>query len=84
MENVKVYQLNEYDTVAAESLEQAKDFYRKETGLSDEEAFYDFESTELPLEHKVYTDESCKTMQPLKTVIEEYWKGEPFIATSSD
>lgn len=84
MENVKVYQLNEYDTVAAESLEQAKDFYQKEIGLSNEDAFYDFEPNEVPLDHKVYTDESCTEMQTLKSIVDEYWKGKPFIATSSD
>lgn len=84
MENVKVYQLNEYDSVAAESLEQAKDYYRKETGLGDEDAFYDFVPYERSLDEEVYTDETCTDMQSLKSVVEEYWKGMPFVATSSD
>lgn len=84
MENVKVYQLNEYDAVAAESLEQAKEYYRKETGLSDEEAFYDFEPTELPLDFEAYTDETRSSKEALISVIKEYWKGKPFIALSSD
>lgn len=84
MKNVKVYQLNEYDSVAAVSLEQAKDYYQNETGLSNEDAFYNFVPYERSMEDKVYTDETRTDMQTLSSVVEECWKGKPFIATSSD
>lgn len=84
MENVKVYQLNEYDGVFAETLEQAKEYYLKITGLSEEDAFYDYEASELPLDFEVWEDESRQKKQSLKSVAEEFWKGEPFLAFSSD
>ena len=84
MENVKVYQLNEYDGVAAESLDQAKEWYLKATGLSEDDAFYDYEASELPLEFEVWEDESRQKKESLKSVVEEFWKGEPFLAFSSD
>lgn len=83
MENVKVFQLNEFDSVAAFSLEEAKEWYRNETGLSSEEAFYDYIPHERGMEEKVYTDETCTDMQSLESVVKECWRGEPFIATSS-
>ena len=84
MENVKVYQLNEYDAVAAETLEDAKDFYRATTGLSDEDAFYDYEPAEYPLDYQIWEDETKTKKQPLKEVVAEYWKGKPFIAFSME
>ncbi|BAQ11466.1 hypothetical protein OXB_2996 [Bacillus sp. OxB-1] len=84
MESVKVFQLNEYDAVAAESLEQAKNYYRKETGLSDDDAFYDYEPTELPLDFEAWTDETRTSKETLRSVVKEHWKGKPFIALSSD
>lgn len=81
---VKVYQLNEYDGVSAESLEQARAWYLEITGLSEYDAFDDFEPTELPLSYEIYEDETRARKQPLSEVIEESWKGEPFLAFSSD
>ncbi|GIN22528.1 hypothetical protein [Siminovitchia fordii] len=84
MEKVKVYQLNEYDGVAAEFLEQAREFYLKVTGLSDDDAFYDYEANEVNLEQEVWEDKSRTKKQTLRSVIAEYWSGEPFIAFSSE
>lgn len=58
LENVKVFQVNEYDGVAATTLEQAKDWYMKVTGLNEEDAFYDYEASELPLDYEIYEDET--------------------------
>lgn len=84
MENVKVYQLNEYDGVAAESLEQAKEWYLENVALNEEEAFDESEVGELPMDYEVYRDESLQYKQSLKSVIEERWKGEPFLAFACD
>lgn len=84
MENVKVYQLNEIDAVAAESLEQAKNFYLKETGLSEEDAFYDFEPVVFLLDHEIWVDETKTRKQPLEELVKEFWKGEPFLAFTTE
>lgn len=84
MENVKVFQLNETDGVAAENLEQAKAWYLDMTGLNEEDAFYDYEATEFPLTYKVWEDETRKRKQSLREVIAELWEGEPFIAFSTE
>lgn len=84
MGNVKVYRLNEYDGVAAESLEQAKEWYLKNIALSEEEAFDESEMGELPMDYEIYRDESFQYKQNLKSVIEEHWKGEPFLAFTCD
>lgn len=84
LENVKVYQLNENDGVAAESLEQAKEYYSKMTGLSDEDAFYDYTAQEIPLDQEMWKDESMTEKETLSDVVKEHWKGKPFIAFSSE
>jgi hypothetical protein len=38
---VNIYKLNDCDWVAAESIEEARTFYKDLTGLSDDEAFED-------------------------------------------
>ena len=84
MENVKVFRLNECDGVAAKTLEQAKEYYMEATGLNEEDAFYDYEATEFPLTHEIWEDESETKKQTLQEVVDEFWKGEPFIAFSAD
>lgn len=49
---MKAFRLNEYDTVAAKSLDEAKDFYLKETGLPEEEAFDDDYEKECDLDNE--------------------------------
>ncbi|QKE56467.1 hypothetical protein [Bacillus phage YungSlug] len=44
---MKAFRLNEYDTVAAKSLEDAKAFYLEETGLPEDEAFDEPEEVDL-------------------------------------
>ena len=84
MENVKVFQLNETDGVVAVSLVQAKEWYLTVTGLNEEDAFYDYEATELPLTYEIWEDECKIKKQALQGVIEELWKGEPFIAFTTE
>lgn len=84
MENVKVYQLNENDGVAATSLAKAKAYYSEMTGLNDEDAYYDFEAKEVPLSMETWTDETMKNKETLHDIVQECWKGKPFIAFSSE
>ncbi|MEB4856112.1 hypothetical protein [Priestia megaterium] len=82
--NVKVFQLNEYDAVAAFSLEEAKEWYMKHTGLNADEAFYDYESHEISGEEKIYEDERMEEMVSVNEIVESYWQGSPFIAVTSN
>lgn len=82
--DVKPFQVNEGDTVAAFTLEEAKQFYKKVTGLNDEDAFYDFEAEERSLDELIWEDESMESKISIKQAIEMYWDGEPFIVCSSE
>ena len=82
--NVKVFQLNECDAVAAFSLEEAKGWYMKETGLNAKEAFYDYEAEEVPLNTMIWEDEVKTNEIPVSQILEEWWSGKPFIAISYD
>lgn len=84
MAKVKVFQLNEWDGVAAESLEQAKDWYLKTTGLNEEDAFDDYEANELPLTFEMWEDETRSKKQTLQSEIEKSWEGKPFLIFSSE
>jgi hypothetical protein len=81
---VKVFQLNECDAVAAFFLEEAKEWYMKETGLDAKEAFYDYKAEEVPLDQLIWEDETMKNKISIHQVVEEYWNGQPFIAVSSE
>jgi hypothetical protein len=80
---VQVFQLNEYDAVAALTPGQAQEYYMKLTGLDEEEAVPD-EITVVPMDYMVWEDETMKSKMSVKTLIENEWKGEPFIAFSSE
>lgn len=82
--NVKVFQLNECDAVAAFSLEDAKEWYMRETGLDAKEAFYDYEAEEISLDKLIWEDETMKNKISVAQVIEDFWQGVPFIAISSE
>ena len=84
IDNVKVFRLNECDAVAAETVEQAKEWYLEKTGLSEEDAFYGEEPVEVPLSYEIWEDENRLKKQALKDVITESWKGEPFIAFTTE
>ena len=47
--NIKLFQMNDYDWVCAESIEQANDWYKKEFDLSEEEQPIE-DVVEVPLE----------------------------------
>lgn len=79
-----MYLLNGFDGVAAKTLKEAKEWYLKTTGLNKEDAFYDYEASEMALDFEVWRDESRQSKQSLKSVIQEHWKGEPFLVISSE
>jgi hypothetical protein len=83
MADVQVFQMNEYDAVAAKSEEQAREFYLQFTGLSEDEAFPE-EITVVPMNKKVWNDETMENKITLDRIIEKMWKGKPFIATTTE
>lgn len=83
MAEVKVFKLNEYDAVAAKTEKQAKDFYLQLTGLSENEAFPDGIAI-IPLDTRVWADETLESKVTVQSIVEQRWMGEPFIATSTE
>lgn len=84
IDNVKVFQLNECDAVAAETVKEAQKWYMEITGLSEQEAFYGEEPKEVSLTHEIWQDETRKKKEVLKDVLEELWEGKPFIIFSTE
>jgi hypothetical protein len=82
LQDVKAFQLNDDDTVAAYTLEEAKKYYQKITGLDDEDAFRD--PCERSLDAMIWEDEHMKNKISIREAIQIYWEGEPFIIASSE
>ena len=76
---MRVFKLNEYDWVAAETMEEAIEWYLKETGLSREDAIDEPEEEEY-LDSKMRVDEAMDSEQiTLKEQISRHIQaGEPF------
>lgn len=84
LKDVKVFQLNESDAVAAESIEDAKEFYLKTTGLSEDDAFYGEEPVELSLDGLYWEDETRVRKVTLSDMLVKDWKGTPYIILSTE
>ena len=79
---INVYQVCEGDAVAATCAEEAKNWYKQITGITDEE-LYSYEEIEiLPLDYEVRAGEDTEEMISVKEILKQYWKGKPFIAIS--
>jgi len=70
MVEVQIFQMNEYDAVAAKTEEQAKGFYLWFTGMDEEEAFPD-EITVVHLDKRVWADESMESKVAIKNIVED-------------
>lgn len=79
---VQVFQLNEYDGVAAESLEQAIEFYFSEINDFEEDLIDNPRA--LPMDMKLFDDETRTTQISVNDLIEADWKGKPFYAFSTE
>lgn len=78
---VHVYRMNEYDAVAAESDEQAIEYYSQFEELDTETV----EKMEVvPMDYMVWADEERTKKISVREIIENEWKGEPFIAFSTE
>lgn len=83
LSNVYVYQLCEDDAVAAYSLEEAKEWYKELTGLSDDELYSDDDVEVIDMSKEVWNDECLTTKTTVREIVNTYWDGEPFIAVTS-
>jgi hypothetical protein len=84
LQGVKVFRVCESDAIAAYSLEEAKNFYKEQTGVKDEELYADHEVEVIPLETKFWNDEKMTHKRTLGEMVEEHWDGEPQFAISWD
>lgn len=79
---VRVWQVCECDSVAAETLEEARTWYKEITGFDDDE-LYDPEEVEIVSpRYKVRKSEEDSELISVKEIVEEYWLGEPMIVTT--
>lgn len=79
---VQVYQLNDCDGIAAESLEQAIEFYFSE--ITDYEEDLIDNPRVLSMDYKIFDDETRTTQISIRELIESDWKGKPFYAFSTE
>ena len=86
---VKLFKMNDYDWVVAETKEQAREWYLEETGISEEDSSFD-EIIEEPLSTTFcyplseLTDEEKNNCQfDLVVVGNENWARVPFLHTLS-
>ena len=82
LQDVKVFRICESDAIAAYSLEEAKSFYKKQTGVSDNEIYADHEVEVIPLETKFWNDEEMTHKRTLREMVEEHWDGKPHFIIS--
>ena len=69
--NIFVYRLCDMDAVAAQSLNEAVEFYKEETGLKNED-LYDFNDIEeMDMNSKFYYDESKENKVKLIEIVKE-------------
>lgn len=80
LNDVLVFQLCECDAVAAYSQDEAREWYKNLTGLSDDE-LYSYDDVEIVSPTlKVRKGEDEPELISVQEIIDIYWNGEPFIA----
>lgn len=83
LQDVHVFQLCECDAVAAYSQDEARDWYKEQTGFSDDE-LYNYDDVEIiSPDHKVYKSEDSNEKITVQELVDTYWNGKPFIAVTT-
>ncbi|MDQ0091643.1 hypothetical protein J2T12_005083 [Paenibacillus anaericanus] len=82
--DVKVFQICECDAVAAYTLDEAIDYYKELTGVSDEELYHYDEIEIVSPDLKVYEDEERTGLVTVKELVERYWDNKPCIMLSTE
>lgn len=76
--DVKVFEMDEMDAVAARSEEEAVKYYTELTGVEVNEV------SEIPRDYKVWEDETMKRKRSVDSILTELWDDEPFIIFSKE
>lgn len=85
LKDVRVFRLCECDAVAAYTLDEAIEWYKEQTGLADDELYPREEIKILSPDYKVYKDAyNSEEMITLSELVDQEWRGEPFIACSTE
>lgn len=82
--DVKVFEVNECEAVAAHTLEEAKAWYLKEYQMDETEAFYDHEAQEITKDKLVWNDEGRTQKISVGEIVDLHWKGKPFVVYSTE
>lgn len=85
LQDVRVFRICDCDAVAAYTLEEAYEWYKDHTGLSEDELFALDEITEVSLDEKIQ-DSATDSHQliTVREVLDRYWEGQPFIAVTTE
>lgn len=82
LHDVFVFQVCESDSVASYSLEEAIEFYKNLTGLTDDD-LYEYDEIEIvSFDKKVRDGEDSQGLITVGEIVKRYWEGKPFIATT--
>ncbi|AMM44985.1 hypothetical protein SP15_185 [Bacillus phage SP-15] len=82
LQDVLVFQLCDCDSVAAYTLDEAIDWYKNLTGLTDDELYPYDEIETVPFDYQVRISESDSTLTTVRQIVDQLWDGTPFIVTS--
>lgn len=82
--DVYVFQVCEYDAVAAHNDEEALAWYMEKTGIPVDELYSLDEIETVLLDKEVCKSEDERNISiTVREIIEENWRGEPFIAITT-
>lgn len=76
--DVRVFEMDEMDAVAARSEEEAVKYYTELTGVEINEV------SEIPRDYMVWEDESMKRKCSVDSILTELWDDEPFIVFTQE
>lgn len=83
LQDVRVFQLCESDAVAAYTQDEAREWYKQLTGLSDDD-LYPYDDVEIVSpDYKVRKGEDEPGLITVREIVETYWNGEPFITITT-
>lgn len=83
-EEIGVFEVNEYDAVAAYYVEDAVAYYQSEIDDRPDAVYAIEDIEEVSKNKKVYKDENRDEMETIADVLDRNWNGKPFIVSSSD
>lgn len=84
LQDVHVFEICECDAVAAYSLEEAINWYKETTGLTDSDLYEYDDIDRISLDYEVRNSEEDDKLISVREILEKNWNGEPFIVYSSE